>query len=119
MALLDSLVVFVLSALVGGLGIYLGGQVMVGRGDYGHAIVTALVGAVVWGVVGFFLGWIPLLGPALTLLAYLLVVRLRYRAGWVEAAGITLIAWFTVVVVLYFAATLEVTSFEAVGVPGI
>jgi hypothetical protein len=119
MALVDSLVVFVLSALVGGLGIYAGGQVIVGRGGYGHAVVTALIGALVWGVVGFLVGGIPLLGPVLTLLAYLLVIRSRYRAGWLEAGGIALVAWIAVLVVLYVLATVGVTTFDAIGVPGV
>lgn len=50
-ALVDSLVVFPVSLLIGALGIYLGARSVTGRGDYTHAIVTALVGAIVWAVV--------------------------------------------------------------------
>ncbi|MFB6297131.1 MAG: hypothetical protein ABEH56_01275 [Salinirussus sp.] len=66
--------------------------------DYGYAAVTALIGAIVWAVVSFFLGWIPLLGPLATLLAYVGVIERRYPGGWVDAA---------------------LVAFEAVGVPGI
>lgn len=118
MAPFDNLVVFVVSLLIGGLGIYVGGTVIVGVGDYGHAVVTALLGAVVWAVVGWLVGDMPLVGPVLTLLAYLAVVKWRYRAGWLEAAGIALVAWISALVVLYVLATVGVGDFGAIGVPG-
>ncbi len=118
MALINSLVVFVVSLLIGALGIYVGARVVVDTEDYTYAIITALIGALVWAVVGFFVGWIPLLGPILVLLAYLAVVNWRYPGGWVDAIVITLIAWISVLVVLYLLAVLGVTGFEAVGVPG-
>ncbi|WP_135820134.1 hypothetical protein [Halostella litorea] len=118
MALVDSLIVFAVSLLIGALGIYVGGRAVADVDDYTYAIVTALIGAVVWGVVGFFVGWIPLLGPILTLLAYLAVINWRYPGGWLDAALIALIAWVAVLVVLYVLALLELTTFGAVGVPG-
>ncbi|WP_247728460.1 hypothetical protein [Halovivax limisalsi] len=117
-AALDSLIVFAISLLIGALGIYLGAKVIVDVEDYTYAIVTALIGAIVWAVVGFFLGWIPLLGPALVLLSYLAVVNWRYPGGWVQAATITLLAWISVLAVLYVLAVLGITGFEAAGVPG-
>lgn len=117
MALVDSVVVFVVSALVGGLGIYVGARVVVGKGDYGHAVVTALVGALVWFVVSALFGWVPLLGPALVLLAYLLVIRSRYRAGWLEAGGIALVAWLAAVVVLAVLRLAGVVPGDVLGIP--
>jgi len=118
MALVDSIVVFAVSLLIGALGIYVGARAVADVDDYGYAVVTALIGAVVWGVVGFFVGWIPLLGPVLTLLAYLAVINWRYPGGWLDAALVALIAWVAVLVVLYLLAVLELTTFGAVGVPG-
>ncbi|SFT00363.1 hypothetical protein [Halostagnicola kamekurae] len=117
--MIDSLIVFIVSLLIGAIGIYVGARLVVDTEDYTYAIVTALLGAIVWGVVGFFLGWIPLLGPLLVLVAYLAVVNARYPGGWVQAAAITIIAWISVLVVLYVLAILGVTGFDAVGVPGI
>jgi hypothetical protein len=118
MAPVDNLVVFVVSALIGGLGIYAGASVIVGHADYGHAVITALIGAFVWAIAGRLVGGIPLVGPALTLLAYLAVVKWRYRAGWLEAGGIALVAWVAVLVVLYLLALAGVSDFNAIGVPG-
>ena len=116
--MIDSLVVFVVSLLIGALGIHLGASVIVDVSDYTYAVVTALIGAIVWSVVGFFFGWIPFLGPAIVLLAYLAIIKRRYPGGWIDAIGITLVAWIAVVVVLSLLALAEVTTFDAVGVPG-
>lgn len=116
--LAQSLVVFIVSLLIGAFGIYVGGRVVTDYEDYTYAIVTALIGAIAWALVSFFLGWIPFLGPLLAFIAYLAVVNWRYPGGWVDALAITLIAWVAVIVVLYVLALLGVTSFGAFGVPG-
>lgn len=119
MAAIDSLIVFIVSLLVGGLGIYVGGRVLTNVNDYSHAVVTALIGALVWAVVGFFFGWIPLLGPILSLIAYVGVINWRYPGGWVNAAGIALIAWVAALLVLGILASLGIGSFDAIGIPGV
>lgn len=119
MGIIDSVVGFVVSLLVGGFGIYVGARFVVDESDYGHAVVTALIGAVVWAVVGLFLGWIPLLGVVLTLVAYIAVVNWRYPGGWVEAAGIALVAWAASLVALAVLSVLGFGSLSAFGVPGV
>lgn len=119
MALIDSAIVFVVNLLIGALGIYVGARVLTNTDDYSHALVTALIGAVVWTLVAFLIGWIPLLGPIVALIAYVAVVNYRYPGGWLNAIGIALIAWVASLVVLALLATLGVTTFEAVGVPGV
>ncbi|MFU8868477.1 hypothetical protein [Natronococcus sp.] len=113
-----SLVVFIVSLLIGALGIFLGAKFVVDVEDYTYAFITALIGAIVWAVVGFFFGWIPLLGPILVFLAYLAVINSRYPGGWIAALTITLVAWLSVLVVLYVLAFVGLTGFEAAGVPG-
>lgn len=97
-------------------GIYVGARVVAGVEDYGHVIVTALIGAIVWVVVAFFFGWIPLLGPLLALLAYIAVINTRYPGGWIHAIAISLIASL---VVLYVLGSLGIAAFDAFGVPGV
>ncbi|WP_049985912.1 hypothetical protein [Halobellus rufus] len=118
MALIDSAIVFVVSLLVGGLGIYVGARIVTGESDYTYAIVTALLGAIIWAVVGLLFGWIPLLGPLLVLVAYVAVLNYRYPGGWLKAVLIALVAWLATVVVLYVLAVLGFGGFEAVGIPG-
>lgn len=119
MAILDSLIVFVVSLLIGALGIYVGARVVSGSDDYTYAIVTALIGAIVWVVVSFFFGWIPLLGPVLALIAYIAVINWRYSGGWLNAIAIALIAWLAALVVLYILGALGIVAFDALGIPGV
>jgi hypothetical protein len=119
MALIGSVVGFVVSLLIGALGIYVGASVIAGVEDYTYAVVTALIGSLVWFVVAFFVGWIPFLGPLLALLAYLWIINRRYPGGWLRAAGIALIAWAATLVVVYLLGTLGLAGFEALGVPGV
>ncbi|MDS0261326.1 hypothetical protein NDI56_18150 [Haloarcula sp. S1CR25-12] len=119
MAVVDTLIVFVVNLLIGALGIYVGARVIADYDDYTYAIVTALIGGFVWALVAFFLGWIPLLGPLLALAAYIAVINARYPGGWLEAIGIAAIAWLASVVVLFLLGVLGLVAFEAIGVPGV
>lgn len=119
MAVIDSLIVFVVGLLVGAFGIYVGARLIVDVEDYSYAIVTALIASVLWAIVGLFLGWIPLVGPIIALIVYIGVLNWRYPGGWLRATAIALIAWAASLVVLYVIAAIGITTFDAVGVPGI
>ena len=118
MALIDSLLVFFAGLLLGATGIYISAKFIRGE-DFGKAFMTALFGAVVWAVVGFLFGWIPLLGPLITLLAWIGLVNSMYGGGWFNAVSIALVAWLSVLIILYILAVLGLGSFEAIGVPGV
>lgn len=124
---LGTIVTFVVALLVGGLGIYVGGRVIADQGDYGHAVWTALLGALGWALTGGLIalvgGWIPILGIVFEaagfvvgLVVYLLIVNLRYRGGWIDAALIAAIAWGSSVVVLFLISPL-LGPIDVVGVP--
>lgn len=117
MALIDSVIVFVVSLLIGGIGIHVGASLLADSRDYGHAVVTAGIGAIVWAVVNALIGGIPYLGLLITLLAYLAVIRWRYRTGWITAGGIALVAWIAAVVVLWVLASAGITELSATGIP--
>ena len=114
MAIIESAIALVVGLLIGALGIYVGARVIVDYEDYTYAIVTALIATLVW----ILLGWIPLLGPILALIAYIAIINWRYPGGWLQAIGIALIAWIASFVVLYILALVGIGAFEAVGVPG-
>lgn len=78
MSLIGSAITFAVSLLVGGLAIFIAAAVVTGTRDYGHAVFTALVGAIVWGLTALFLSWVPLIGDFLPLLAWVWVIRARY-----------------------------------------
>jgi len=117
-ALIDSIVVFIVSLLIGALDIYIGARVIADREDYSCTLITALIGAIIWVVVPFFFGGIPLLGPPLALVAYVAVINYRYLGGCGSAIDIALVVWIASLVVLYILGILGVTAFDAMGVPG-
>ncbi|PSQ42006.1 hypothetical protein BRD17_09830 [Halobacteriales archaeon SW_7_68_16] len=119
MAVTESLIAAVVSLLVGGMALYAGARVVAGINDYSHAVVTALIAAVVWAVVATLVGGVPLLGPVLVLGAYLSVVRWRYGLGWVDSAVLAVVAWIAGYAILIALATAGILSPSAVGVPGI
>jgi len=119
MGITASVVALVVGFLVGGLGIFVGGLVITGTRSYEHAVWTAVIGALVWGVASFLFGWLPALGPVLVLLAWVWVVKSRYPGGWVSAAAIALIAWAASVGIIRLLAEYGVDGLSATGVPGV
>jgi hypothetical protein len=108
---------FVASLLTGGLGIYVGARLVVGGEDPVHALLTGLIGAVIWLVGGAVFGWIPLLGQLLVLAVYTWMVNRRYPGGWTDALLIALVAWLVTLVVLSILAALGFVTYEVIGVP--
>ena len=113
-----SLIVLVVSLVIGTTAIYAGARLMIDADTgIGRAAVTALLGALAWALVSFFVGWIPLLGPLLTLVAWIGVINWQYPGSWTTAAGIGLIAWLVSVAVLVVLGSFGIVGFEALGVP--
>ncbi|TKX81555.1 hypothetical protein [Halorubrum sp. SD626R] len=114
MTLIGSAVTFVVGLLVGGLGIFVAAAVVTGTRDYGHAVFTALFGAIVWALAALFLSWLPLVGDFMPLIAWVWVIRARYGSSWVHAGIIGFVAWASAVLVL---SVLPFAGVDAVGVP--
>ncbi|MCQ4333421.1 hypothetical protein KM295_07995 [Natronomonas sp. F2-12] len=112
---IGSLVAFLVALLVGGLAIYVSASLVAGTKDYGHAVVTALVGAVGWAL----FSWIPLVGTLLALVVWVGVVNWRYPGGWKNAALIGVIAWLAALVILAVVNSVFGLGIGALGVPGV
>lgn len=117
--LLGPVIVFLISFVVGVVGIYVGAQLVIDR-DVGwtRAGIAALVGALAWAVVMAFVGWIPLLGPLLALLAWVGIINWSYPGGWGTAAAIGVLAWLVASVIIYFLSGLIGIGLGAFGIPG-
>lgn len=83
MLLIGTLIMFVISLLVGATGIYIGARVIIGTKNFTYTIITALISSIVWAGVAFLLGWIPFLGPLLALSRWV-AARHRDRADHVD-----------------------------------
>lgn len=114
MAIIASLVSFVVALLIGGLAIYIGARLLTGTDDYSHAVFTALFGAIVWALTS----WIPLIGLLIALLAWVWVINWRYPGGWPRAIAIGVLAWLAAGVVLYLVDIALELDVGAFGVPG-
>lgn len=117
--IISAVFVFLVSLLIGTAAIHLGAQVMIDRDTgFARAAVTALIGAVAYTLVGFFVGWIPLLGPLLMLLVWIGVINWQYPGGWGTAIGIGLVAWIVAILILFALTSLGIVTPEALGIPG-
>lgn len=116
--LFGGLLAFLASLLVGAAAIHVASlYVYRDTGQYlrlRYAVVTALLGALAWALVE----WLPLIGTALALAAWVAVVRWRYEGGWTRAAVTGALAWATAVVVLAALELLGIGAVSAFGVPG-
>lgn len=117
MAILSALVSFVVSLLVGSFAIYVAAGTVADVSDFGRAVATAFVGAIVWVVVGALLGWIPLLGPIIALAAWVLAVNVLYPGDVGAAVLIGLGAWITALVVIVVVSLVFPVTGGAFGVP--
>ncbi len=120
MAVLDSVLVAIVSFVVGTVGIVVGARLVLDRETGArYAAVTALLGAVAWGITSFFTSWIPVLGVAVMLVVWVGVINYRYPGGWVSAAGIGAVAWVAAVVVIYLLSAVGFVTPDVFGIPGV
>ena len=99
-------------------------NVLTSGSSLGLSAVTAAVTSVVWfgvtylisGVVGVS-GIIVALGPLLAVIAYFLAVDFLHDGGFVRAVAISVGTWIVTFAILYAAAALGYSSFQAIGVP--
>ncbi|WP_262178905.1 hypothetical protein [Haloarcula laminariae] len=118
-AVVSGVFVFLVSLVVGAVAITIGAQVFIDRDTgFRRAAITALLGALVYALVGVFFGWIPLLGPLLMLLAWVGVINWQYPGGWGTALGIGFVAWLVALLLLYGLGLLGIAT-DAFGIPGV
>jgi hypothetical protein len=117
-----SVVALVASLLVGGLAIHLGAAFALTSRNYTHAVVTALLGAVAWWLVGIALDELAIgiggpISSVVGLLVWTGVIRWRYEAGWLRAGLIGVFAWIAALVVLAVLSTFGLEGIGAFGIP--
>jgi len=119
MAILDGLIVGVVSLLVGALAIHIGAKLVLQKDPaFGNAVIAAAVGALVYALFSF-ISAIPAIGPVLLLLLWIGVVNWRYPGGWLRAAGIGFAAWLAAIVLLWILSLANLLEVSALGIPGV
>lgn len=116
---INGVIVFAVSLLIGAAAIHVAAKYAVYRDQPGsmsfeHAILTALLGAVVWAL----LDWVPLIGALLALAGWVAVIKWRYPGGWVKAGVTGATAWAAAVVVLAALELIGIRTVSALGIPG-
>ncbi len=112
---IGSIVAFIIALLIGGLAIYVSARLVVDVDDYGHAVITAVLGAIGWALTA----WIPLIGPLIALVVWVWVIKWRYPGGWVQAAIIGGVAWVAALVILLVVNSVLGLGIGAFGIPGV
>ncbi len=112
--LVGGLISFVVALLIGGLAIYISARIVVDVDDYGHAVITAILGAIGWALTS----WIPLVGPVIALVVWVGVINWRYPGGWTKAAIIGVGAWLSALLILLVLNSVLGLGIGAFGVPG-
>lgn len=115
----DGVVVFAMSLLIGSAAIHVAARYAVYRDKPGgltfeHALLTALLGALVWAL----LSWVPLISSLLALVGWIAVIRWRYPGGWIKAGVTGAAAWAAAIVGLAILDLLGVGGVSALGIPG-
>lgn len=115
----SSAATFLISLVTGSFGIYAGAFIVFGSASIETAVLAAVIGSFVWGVMSFFLGWIPILGSLITLIVWLGAINSFYPGGWYSAGQIAVFAWLISLVVVYIAKLAGLKQKNALGVPGV
>ena len=124
MELTASVLGALLSFVVLTIATYVSTNALTSGSSLGLSAVTAAVTSVVWfgvtylvsGIVGVS-GFVVALGPLLAVVAYFIAVDFLHEGGVVRAIAISVGTWIVTFVILYVAAMLGYSSFEAIGVP--
>lgn len=97
-SLTNSIIVFFISLVVSGLIIYLVTKMFGEREGFGTALLTALIGAIIFALTYYFIGtgWIAAL---ISGLAWLIAIGTMYKVGWLKAFFIAVIVWVFAMIV--------------------
>lgn len=118
----QAVITFIASLIVGTIATYIATTLLLDESGIVHSLITAFIASIVWiGVTyltsGTSSALVPFVGPILALVAYIVVIDLRYPGTLVRATGISVLTWVVDFVILYILAILGVSSFALIGIP--
>ncbi|MGM5482724.1 MAG: hypothetical protein ACQESF_04645 [Nanobdellota archaeon] len=92
MALLETLIGFLISLVISGIIIYLATKLFGETKGFGTAIMAALIGAIIFSIAAYFLsvGWIA---SVIGGIAWLIALSSLYNMGWLKALIVAVVIW--------------------------
>ncbi len=92
MAFLEALIGFLISLVISGIIIYLATKLFGEKEGFGTAIMAALIGAIIFATVSYFLGvgWIA---SVIGGIAWLIALGTLYSMGWLKALVVAIVVW--------------------------
>lgn len=116
MTLLELFVAFLASFLVGAFAIFVAAIIVVNDWEPLHAVVSALVGGVLW-TTATGIGHVVAL--VLVLVAWIIALNVIYRGDWRHAAVLGFFAWACAFLVLVSLQAFLPFEFGIFGIPGL
>ena len=92
MALLETLIGFIISLVISSIIIYIATKLFGEKEGFGTAVLAAFIGAIIFALVSYFLGagWIAsIIGG----LAWLIALGSLYDMGWIKSFVVAVIIW--------------------------
>jgi len=124
--LIGTVIIFVVSMLVGGLGNFISIQALSdSEVTFTHAVASSVISSAVWAGLSYLLNVylatsVLIFGGALaSLLIWIVVLYFRYSGGIVTAIPAGVFAWLIAVVALYVIAAFTTLPFQGIGIPAV
>lgn len=105
MAIISALLGFFISLIISAIIIYLATKLMGEEEEFGTAVLTAFIGAIIFALVSYFLG-VGLVASLVGGLAWLLALGSLYKMGWLKSFAVSIIIWIFAAIVSWFLPTL-------------
>ncbi len=105
MGIILTAILFVIALIISTVVIYLVTKMFGEKEDLNTALITAVIGTVIYGIVYFLIGH-GLIAAIVGGIAWLLALRTLYKIGWLKSLAIAVIIWIVTAIVGWFLPTL-------------
>jgi hypothetical protein len=98
MIVLEALIGFLISLIISSIIIYIAAKLFGEKEGFGTAILTALVGAIIFSLTSYFIGigWVAALIGGI---AWLIALGSLYKIGWIKSFVIAVVIWIFAIIV--------------------
>jgi len=114
--IIETAIIFVVSLFISAIIIYIVTKISRETEGFGHALLAAFIGTILYTALYYVFGLIPELeglqwvASILGGIGWLIALRFLYTIGWLKALGLAIIIWIISAIVGYFLPTLATTG---------